>query len=297
MRFLDPSTNLQMKCWAPALGCPTCRIWGEEVLETAGRVLAQLYRICDRKWVPVQNWHAPEPVLDGFKAAMKEIFRKQNEKKTKSDISDLSEGATKSLKQSSWRLQLWPVHQDLTEQLQHRSAEPRTLPTAERLLRHLPQVPWCSAHLAVGMLWDQTFQFFSLKHQLYKQEIWEVVSGYVSCSETVCVSSTVFFCSIGSHWSWFWLFLIAFLSSLNLKKYHDHPTNLLTEAIPFDQRVQLLRARVQVAKEARVDFSVPNGPGWFWNILDATWCNHFGMFWAWFNFLGLLWLDTVFEDG
>eukprot|EP00435_Cladocopium_sp_Y103_P056115 s608_g18.t2 len=72
----------------------------EELLETAGRVLAQLYRICDRKWVPVQNWHAPEPILDGFKAAMKE----------------------------------------LTEHLQLRSPEPRTLPpAAERLLRHVPQ--------------------------------------------------------------------------------------------------------------------------------------------------------------
>lgn len=72
----------------------------EELLETAGRVLAQLYRICDRKWVPVQNWHAPEPILDGFKAAMKE----------------------------------------LTEHIQLRSPEPRTLPlTAERLLRHVPQ--------------------------------------------------------------------------------------------------------------------------------------------------------------
>ena len=35
-------------------------------------MLAQLYRICDRKWVPVQNWHAPEPILDDFKAAMKD---------------------------------------------------------------------------------------------------------------------------------------------------------------------------------------------------------------------------------
>lgn len=60
------------------VGCCGC-LWpfhisfsGEELLETAGRVLAQLYRICDRKWVPVQNWHAPEPILDGFKAAMKD---------------------------------------------------------------------------------------------------------------------------------------------------------------------------------------------------------------------------------
>eukprot|EP00438_Fugacium_kawagutii_P026790 Skav209676 [mRNA] locus=scaffold1603:45920:48271:- [translate_table: standard] len=83
---------------------------GEELLETAGRVLAQLYRICDRKWVPVQNFHAPEPVLDGFKAAMKERC-------------------------SSGGL-------ELTEQLQLRSAEPRSLPVAaERLLRYVPQVP------------------------------------------------------------------------------------------------------------------------------------------------------------
>lgn len=28
------------------------------------------YRICDRTWVPVHDWHAPEQVLEGFKAAM-----------------------------------------------------------------------------------------------------------------------------------------------------------------------------------------------------------------------------------
>lgn len=40
-------------------------------METSGRVLAQLYRICHRNWVPISTFHAPEAILEGFKAAMK----------------------------------------------------------------------------------------------------------------------------------------------------------------------------------------------------------------------------------
>ncbi|CAE7330384.1 UPL6 [Symbiodinium natans] len=72
----------------------------EELLEAAGRVLAQLWALCRRgeKPLPASNWHAPDSVAEAFKAVVKEI----------------------------------------TDTLQ--LAQPAQLPAgAERLLRHLPQ--------------------------------------------------------------------------------------------------------------------------------------------------------------
>eukprot|EP00434_Breviolum_minutum_P041194 symbB.v1.2.036641.t1/scaffold5217.1/size29716/2 len=72
----------------------------EDLLETSGRVLAQLYRICHRNWVPISTFHAPEAILEGFKAAMKEL--------------------TETVRGSSSEIRMLPSH-------------------AERLLRHVPQ--------------------------------------------------------------------------------------------------------------------------------------------------------------